>query len=388
MDERELDSDTAPARPRRRPPDAERVRSARWAFATRRVSRDQELRIGRRPLAPRSGDLVLARVGKLGFHRSLQQPNGRTRSLVIGDEIVVAYGNRYATSQLEAVVPHTVGPCHLVAAGGIAAKALSWHARISRGPTLITPIGFLLRADGERLTLGDFALEPATVPAAACPVAIAVVGTSMQAGKTVAACALTRGLSQAGLRVGYAKVTGTSDGSDTWMARDAGAEAALDFTDAGHASTCRLSLPALERTLETLVAHLARAEVDALVLEFADGLRQPETAGLLESPVFRAIIGGVFLAARDAMGAAAGVSWLKRRGLPVEGLGGLLTTAPLQRTEATAATGVETYRREELARPQVARSMLARMRNIRMISGGKDARSDGARHGTEAAAGA
>lgn len=388
MDELELDSDLAPAGPRRRIADAERVRAAHWAFVTRRVSRDQELRISRRPLAPRAGDLVLARIGKPGLHRGLQLPGGRTRSLGAGDEIVVAYGDCNATGQFEAVVPETVGACHLVAAGGVAAQVLSWNTRIGRAPTLIAPIGFLIDAGGERVKLADFALEPAVPPAATLPVTIAVVGTSVAAGKTVAAAALAHGLGQAGLRVGYAKVNGTSDANDTWLLRDAGAAAALDFTDAGHASTCRVSAAELERSLGVLVAHLVRADADVIVLELADGIRQPETAALLESALLKSITGAVFLAARDAMGAAAGVGWLKKRGLPVAGIGGVLTRAPLGRSEAATATGLAIYRREDLARPKVARTLLAGIRKFRMISGGNDARPDSAGHGREITAGA
>ena len=129
--------------------EAERLRRASWAFTTRRVSREEPYRISSGARTPRAGDLVLARVDVLGHHRGLQLCSGRKKNLFPGDEIVVAYGNRYAPSQFEAVVPKTLGPCQLVAGGGVAAKALSWHKRISRGPTLITPVGLLIRPDGE-----------------------------------------------------------------------------------------------------------------------------------------------------------------------------------------------------------------------------------------------
>src|SRR5262245_52885700 len=112
--------------------EAQRLRHAAWAFTTRRVPPDQAYRIRHDATAPRAGDLVLARVDRLGHHQGLQLPNGRRRRLFPGDEIVVVYGDRYASSQFEAVVPRTLGPCHLVAAGGVAAKARSWHVRISR----------------------------------------------------------------------------------------------------------------------------------------------------------------------------------------------------------------------------------------------------------------
>ncbi len=367
-------------------PDARRLASAAWAFTTRRVPRAQPLQIGRQASPPRAGDLVLARVDALGFHRGLQLRNGRRKNLFPGDEIVVAYGNRYASNQFEAVVPKTPGPCHLVAGGGVAAKALSWHARIGNGPSLITPIGYVLRPDGKRVNLCDHGLRRVDQSVAPGPTTIAVVGTAMDAGKTTSAAFLVRGLTLAGLRVGYGKITGTGAGGDTWLLKDAGADPVLDFTDAGFVSTYLVSLADLEQILVTLVVHLAEAGVDAIILEVADGMLQAETAALLESPVFKTMVGGVFFAAGDAMGAVAGVNWLKQRGIPIAGLGGLLTASPLQQVEASAATGIATFSRDDLGQAQVARGILAKVQKLRIINGGIDARTDDGTSQTDIAA--
>src|SRR5437870_4337587 len=78
-----------------------RLRRAAWASTTRRVG-ETPLRIAPEARAPSAGDLVLARIDTLGYHAGLQLPNGRRRRLFAGDEIVVAYGNRYAPNQFEA----------------------------------------------------------------------------------------------------------------------------------------------------------------------------------------------------------------------------------------------------------------------------------------------
>ncbi|MCP5040553.1 MAG: DUF1611 domain-containing protein [bacterium] len=353
--------------------ESERLGSAAWAFATRRVPRDECYQIHHKKMTPRAGDLVLARVDVLGHHRGLQLWCGRKKSLFPGDEIVVAYGNRYAPSQFEAIVPKTLGPCQLVAGGGVAAKALSWHSRISRGPTLITPVGVLLRPDGNRVNLLDYAVEDVEHFVSRKPPTIAVVGTAMDAGKTDAAAFLVRGMVEAGHRVGFAKVTGTGAGGDTWLLKDAGADPVLDFTDAGYISTYRVEARDVERICHTLVAHLTKSGVDAIVLEVADGLLQGETAALLQSEVFREITSAVLFTARDSMGAVAGVNWLREYDLPVVGLSGVLTAAPLQCTEAKAATGLPTYSREELAEAAVARGILAWVDEQEMTNGSADA---------------
>jgi hypothetical protein len=307
-----------------------------------------------------AGDLVLARVDAIGHHGNLHMVNGRRRHLFVGDEIVVAYGNRYASNQFEAEVPETLGPCHLVAGGGLASRAVSWHLRISRGPTQITPIGLLANSRGGRINLRDFALEPVDPPRDYRPTPIAVVGTSMDAGKTQTAVHLVRGLIAAGLRVGYAKVTGTGAGGDFWWLKDAGADPVLDFTDVGMPSTYLVDLEEVENALVSLVNHVATHGVDAMVLEIADGVLQRETAALLESRKFSSLVGGIVLAARDSMGAVAGVESLRPRPTPVLALSGVLTAAPLQISEAAEATGLAIHDREGLASPEVAMDLLGR----------------------------
>jgi len=343
-----------------------RLRRACWAFATRRVPPAAACSILRAASVPQAGDLVLARVDVLGHHCNLQLANGRRRCLFEGDEIVVAYANRYASSQFEALVPKTLGPCHLVAGGGIAARAVSWHEQIARGPTHITPIGLLADCAGRRINLRDYALRPVhTIPDPALAT-VAVVGTAMDAGKTQTAAFLVRGLRAAGLRAAYAKVTGTGAGGDTWLLKDAGAYPVLDFTDAGMASTYLASPEEVAGVLLTLIGHIAREDVDAVVLEIADGVYQRETAALLRSTTFARLVGGIVLAARDSMGAAAGVNWLRNQSTPVLALSGVLSASPLQSREASAATNLPVYSRADIADPSTAMAIAGRVQRFMM----------------------
>ncbi len=307
-------------------------------------------------LAPRAGDLLLARIDKLGKHVQLEQADGRKSSLFVGDEIVVAYGARYAPDQFEAHVPADMAACQLVAGGGVAATVLGKHAAVAAA-TEITPLGLLADAAGQRLNLAQRALatRPLTGPR---PVTIASVGTSMNAGKTTSAAHLIRGLVRAGCKVGAAKITGTGSGNDPWLLRDAGAQVVLDFTDAGHASTHLLGLHALQDVMQRLLSNLAAQRVDAIVIEVADGLFQCETAQLLQSPEFKSAIDGLVFSSGDAMGAAAGANWLRERGLPLLALAGLLTRSPLARREAQDATGLPVLGLDELGDAVIARGLL------------------------------
>jgi hypothetical protein len=116
-----------------------------------------------------------------------------------------------------------------------------------------------------------------------------------------------------------------------------------------------------------LTAHLARAGVDAIVLEVADGVLQPETEGLLISAAFRCVVGGILFAASDSMGAVAGAHWMQSRELPILGLSGVLSAAPLQREEARLAIGMSVYSREELAEARFATRILGQARQHHVI---------------------
>jgi len=325
----------------------ERLRQARRAFSTHRVVLG-DVRGLKRQGTPRAGDLILARVVRIGQHTKLESPEGRRQTLYPGDEIIVAYGNRYAPDQFDAVVPADLSPCDLVAGGGIAAHMRAKHAGM-KAPTQIEPVGLLIDQHRHPINLSAYRLSGQPTLKPQCKV-IAVVGTSMNAGKTTAAASIIRGLTLAGLHVGAAKVTGTGSGGDIWSMIDAGARVALDFTDMGYATTAGCDLEQLAADSLALIAHVSEGN-DAVVIEIADGLFQRETAGLLQCPSFAAAIDRIVLAAGDAMGAAFGADWLRKRNLPLGLLAGCVSASPLGLREASTATGLKVVTRAQLSDP-------------------------------------
>lgn len=327
-----------------------RVQLAKAAFTTRRVHLGDAATLVR-GTAPAPGDLLLAEVVSIGHHTRLEAPTGRRRQLYPGDEIILAYGSRYASDQFDAVVPTNLDECDLVAAGGLAGRVVRRHSG-TRHPTRLKPLGLLGDRDGRVLNLKRYALGAAE-PARHQPTIIAVVGTSMNAGKTSACASLVRGLALAGLRVGAAKLTGTGSGGDLWSMVDAGARKVIDFTDMGHASTHLVPHDEVLTAAIGLLDHLA-VDHEMVVVEIADGLLQPETAMLISSPRFKARLNGVIFAAGDSMGAAAGIEWLTERKLPVLGFSGLVTASPLARAEAEAVTRAHGFSLAELRDPELA----------------------------------
>jgi len=100
----------------------------------------------------------------------------------------------------------------LVAGGGVASCTTRKHVKMKQ-PTRIEPLGLLARGDGTVLNLADFRI-PVNASFRRPQCVIAVVGSSMNAGKTTTAGGLVHGLSRAGFQVGAAKITGTGSGGD------------------------------------------------------------------------------------------------------------------------------------------------------------------------------
>ena len=139
--------------------DCERIAKAKRAFTTRRIPTERMRMLLSPPAEPKAGDLVLARIEALGHHKSVELPSGRKAALAATDEVVLAYGNRYAPDQFEAIVPADLGPCHMVAAGGVASRAMTWHDK-TMSPTAIVPLGLVTNSCGRVLNVADFAVAP------------------------------------------------------------------------------------------------------------------------------------------------------------------------------------------------------------------------------------
>ena len=317
-----------------------RLDRAKRAFSTRRAPPECMRTLIGGNSRPLPGDLVLARVDELGKQTKLELTDGRRAHMFPGDEIVVSFGNRYASDQYEAVVGPDMSPCDLVAAGGIAGVEISRHQRMLP-PTKITPIGLIGDAEGRRLNLMRFRVEAGEhlpeIPA------ILSLGTSMNAGKTLTATSMVRGLRRLGYSVAALKITGTGAGGDMWIVRDAGADVSLDFTDAGFATTYLTPVPDIERATYLLMNHAASLGCEVAVIEIADGLQQIETAQLIRSEAIKRVTLGSVFAAYDAMGSKHGVDVLREAGHSVFALSGRLGRSPLGVREAEEATGLRVY---------------------------------------------
>lgn len=190
--------------------EATRKKRIKWAYTTRNIDQQKvtNLLIGERK--PSAGDLLLARVDRIGHHAKLELTSSRRAEMFEGDEIAVVFGNRYAPDHYEAIVPDRIEPCRLVAAGGVAGRLLNSHSRM-KSATHISPLGLLADADGTPINLSSCRLpQPAVINPE--PLVLVVAGTSMNSGKTTACANLVKGFVRRGLQVAAAKLPGPEPG--------------------------------------------------------------------------------------------------------------------------------------------------------------------------------
>jgi len=285
-------------------------------------------------ITPNSGDMVLAKVTAIGQQHELELAHGRPCALSIGDEMIICFG--HSPSPLEAYVPDDLQSCHLITSGGIAALANS-HLAGAHALTTIQPIGLLADCDQKCINLRNIAL-PKLVSLFPHPFTIAIIGSSMHAGRTTPT--LIRSLMKAGYQVGAAKVTGTGSGRDTWSLTDAGAKFVLDFTHAGFPSTNQILPKQADFILDRLITHLGVARMDVIVLEISGDLACQETASVLNSKIFAKIVDAIVFTTSDVVNATAGAEILKHQGLPLTAIGGRLAESPSARVDILSSTGL------------------------------------------------
>lgn len=310
--------------------------AAKMAVVTRPVPVAHMAALGDAAGDPEVGDLVAGQVLALGKHTAVENRDSRRVTLFVGDVVVGAYGNRYATDQFEGYVGPRAELVHMLSIGGVCGQVRSKNDLMQAEPTLLKFLGFVRGRNGRKLNLKAYGMTPAPMPSGR-PRTVLVVGASMNSGKTTVAASTVRGLTACGYRAAAAKITGTASSKDTWFMYDAGAVGVHDFVDCGYPSTYLLSLPELKRIHRTVLSRLMQREPDVVVLEVADGLFQRETRMLLTDPEFRGSVDHVVFAGVDSLSAESGARHLASWGYKVAATSGLASCSSLGIDECEAA---------------------------------------------------
>jgi len=214
-----------------------------------------------------TGDLVVGIVSPDGPRPALvESPNGRMVGAGPGDAVVGALGTRAAT--LEAVGDwRDVGDdlrFNGLTSAGVFGRCTS--RAVTLPPLVSYEYGGHVIHDGEPVRMADFVPPPPEDAARFALPTILLIGTSMDAGKTVAARTIIRRLKRRRLQVAGAKLSGVGRYRDILRMQDAGADAIFDFVDAGLPSTI-CPQPKFERALRPLLARIGASGADVLVAE-------------------------------------------------------------------------------------------------------------------------
>lgn len=315
-----------------------------------------------------AGSVLAGRViGEKSTYNQLEDLHGRLTRLHGGDVILGALGHRNALQGYEGVVPERVAVgdrVHLMNMGGVMGHCTSHNPDVG-APFEVEVLGQLLvfpdfgSRSGQPASIRMGAL-PGTEKLPTCPV-IYVAGTCMNAGKTLAACALVRRFAQAGLKVGGAKLTGVSLMRDVLAMKDYGATAVADFTDAGVVTTDAHSAI---RAAQAVFGALARQGVDLIVAETGDGiLGEYGVQSIFADPDLRALGSAFLLCANDPVGVVGGVHELRERyGIPVDVVMGPATDNGVGVRFVAQATGLPglNARNQPLALAEHVLGLLAR----------------------------
>ncbi len=319
------------------------IQDVKWGYCTHLLAHAIRADDGRLRLAPidgtsppRRNDVLVAEVEQIDHHRRIELHSARNSTLYAGDLVGLAFGFRYATRQYQGIVPDDLSECHMLSVGGVCGRVVG-KAPMMGEPTRLRPVGYLVDEVGRRVNLRDYARGPTIAPRTTT---ILVVGSSMDSGKTTAACSIIHGLARSGRRVCAGKITGTGSAKDILLMQDAGAFQTLAFTDVGHASTAETTPDEVIELARTIQTNLAALAPDYIVLEIADGIVQRETKMLLEHFARHGGIDHLVYCCCDTLGVPMGVERLAQLGLPVAVVSGMVTISPLAGREAQTVTDV------------------------------------------------
>ncbi len=326
-----------------------RIRLDRIASSTRNAGLAPEVIVGPDIIAMEGYVLAVRILEDKSTYNTVEDLSGRMVSLRAGDVLAGTLGSRRALRGYAGVVPSPIAvgdTIEVLNLGGILGRCTSVNPDI--GPPFQAEVLGAILSFPE---LGDRVGRPAHIKDKAVPVAetlesavpvVYVAGTCMNAGKTVAATELVRGLTRSGRRVAAAKLTGVSLMRDSLSMVDAGAVTALTFNDVGVASThAGMTVPVAKGILN----RLAAVKPDVIVAELGDGiLGEYGVQDILRDPELTGVGVAYVMAAPDPVGCWGATELMRREyALPVTAITGPATDNEVGRDYIRAELGLPAH---------------------------------------------
>ena len=295
---------------------------------------------------PEIGDVIYGKVSRIGQHSEIENKLGRIHRIDDGSKSVFVFGNRYAPDYYESVLPESMeGTVDLVARSGVVGVVRTKNSSV-KDPTRVKVLGYACDEEGQVLNTRNYRLIVPTGDEKKSNRAklILIVGTAMNAGKSMSAVACCWALSAMGYSVRASKITGTSSLKDILHMQDAGAEVVNDFSHLGFPSTYMLDEKDVLGVFNDIDLKYGNNPKNFWVVELADGILQRETAMLLRSADVRSRIHRLVFAAHDSFSAIGGISTLKTQfDLVPDAISGVCSSSPLAIRELSQFTDIPVF---------------------------------------------
>ncbi len=250
-------------------------------------------------------------------YNTLELTSGRMAQVKRGDIVVGALGHRKALFGYSGHIPeelHAGDVIQILNLGGVMGVCDSVNPNHGQ-PFDCRVLGVVLDFPylGERIGVparigAQDELDASSLDVGEVPV-VAIAGTCMDSGKTVAACTIISRFRHNGLTVDAFKSTGVALRRDILAMEDAGARHTGIFSDYGIVATTSDNAPDLTRKL---LHSLAAERPDVIVFELGDGLLGAYgVEAILHDEGIRNTLTAVVLCANDPVGAWGGVKLLR-----------------------------------------------------------------------------
>jgi hypothetical protein len=263
------------------------------------------------------GSLVAVKIlNNKSRYNDLELISGRMAKVNKGDIVIGALGERKALFGYSGYLPNTlkVGQhINLLNLGGVMGICDSANPNLG-DPFDCEVLGGILEFPylGERIGIpakaGDTNISLSLKKINAKVPVVAIVGTCMDSGKTVASCAIISHFKHLGLNVNAFKATGVALRRDVLAMEDAGAQKTMVFSDYGVMSSNSDNAPMLT---SSMIHEMSQGKPDVVVFELGDGLLGSYgVESILKNKNITSTVTSWVLCANDPVGAWGGYKFL------------------------------------------------------------------------------
>lgn len=248
------------------------------ASVTKNVSLHREIRVDPSVIS-KEGMIIAGRIkNEKSVYNTIENCEGRMVRLHKGDILVGALGHRNALHGYSGIVPKQIEQgmaLQVLNLGGVIGECTSVNAEVGEpfqfevlGSVLVFPEFGSRVGIPASVSMNAISANTSIDQAPKIPV-IFIIGTCMNAGKTLAASQIIRTLSNQGKKVGAAKLTGVSLQKDTLSMKDYGALVTCSFNDVGVVTTSADTAVSASREV---ISYLSSSQIDVIVAELGDGI--------------------------------------------------------------------------------------------------------------------